>query len=171
MAFALCSVLTIVFYLNFYHRKSAAATIDRIQVADPATLEQLNFISTWKQPERLTILPDNPMLDTNKLLEYQRKHSSETVQTPKEKDEKNEPKKILTKTKITLRGILWDANDNSTALIDRERLKKGDVYKGYIVSEVLRQAVILEDENANQIRLNVGEDKEIIANKTIEVER
>jgi hypothetical protein len=170
MAVGLCLVLTVVFYFNSYQKKVAAQGEEELTLADPAVLEKIKFETSWSMPEEIEGEPANPMLDINKLLEYQKKYANEieALEPVVEEKAEQEPKVELKRIKIAVKGILWNPDGESTALIDREMLKENQQYKGYTVAKVLRQAVLLTDSDGNTIRLNVGEDKEIIATEIIE---
>ncbi|MFI4912581.1 MAG: hypothetical protein ACIAQZ_13020 [Sedimentisphaeraceae bacterium JB056] len=171
MAASLVGILGVIFYFNFYQNKSKVKSEEELTLADPAVLETINFDTSWSMPEKISDEQENPMLDINKLLEYQRKYANEIEKlnpTFLEEVEK-EPQVSFKKIKISVKGILWNPDGDSSALIDREMLKVNQKYKGYTVSKVLRQSVILSDNDGNLIKLNVGEDKEIIATEIVEM--
>lgn len=170
MAVGLCSVLAAVFYFNFYDGKSSKEGEEELILADPAVLEGIVFETSWTVPDRIESEPKNPMLDINKLLAYQRKYANEIERlTPVAEVSVVEPEVEFKRIRIAVKGVLWNPNGESTALIDREMLKEQQHYKGYTVAKVLKQSVVLADNDGNLITLNVGEDKEIIATERIEI--
>lgn len=165
----LCALLAFVFYANFYNKTKSAAKKQDPGTVSAQTLAEITFESSWKKPDAsATASVINPMLSSNKLLQYERKYltQDEPEQQPQQQEQPKaeEVKPVsLKKIKIEVKGILWNPNGQSTALIGREMLKENQNYKGYTVSKVLRRAVILSDTNGNNITLNVGENTEIIA--------
>ncbi len=168
MTFGLCAVLAIVFFFNFHQSKIGAQTEDDLALADLSVLEAIEFDAAWDAPEKIQEAKENPMLDLNKLLEYQRKNPDEVEQA--EPEEPKQPRTELKRVMVSVKGILWKPDGQSTALIDREMLKENQQYKGYTIAKVMKQAVILADSDGNHFTLDVGEDKEIIVTQTIENE-
>ena len=165
-ALVLCSLLSAVFYVNFCYRAGKDSIGDQTTLADAGVLEKMVFVSSWERPSQIDGQIINPMLDANKILAYQQKYAEQLQQiaadTPVQK-ETPETAVQFTKIKIAVKGILWKPDGESMALIDRELLRENQAYKGYVVSKVLKNSVILSDQSGNRVVLNVGEDREIIA--------
>ncbi len=162
-ALVLCSLLAGIFYVNFFHRAGRDKFDEQTQLADAGVLEKMSFVSSWERPGRIEGQILSPMLDANKILAYQQKYIEQIEQTAVVEEKASEPTTQLRKIKIAVKGILWKPDGESMALIDREMLRENQEYKGYVVSKVLKNSVVLSDGNGNNVVLNVGEDKEIIA--------
>lgn len=168
----LCGLLAFVFYANFYNKAQRAAKKQDSVAVSADMLEEITFRSSWKRPEAASMANIiNPMLSLNKLLSYQQKTqvqpqlaAQDEPAQPVEQPQQEETQSLnFKKIKIQVKGILWNPNGASTALIDREMLKENQNYLGYTIAKVLRRSVVLTDANGNSLTLNVGENKEVIA--------
>ncbi len=170
-ALILCSVLGAVFYVNFYHRAGSNKMDEQSKLADASVLENIKFVCSWERPGSIDTQIISPMLDGNKILAYQRKYAEQIALSPEdvpvEANIAAKPSEQLKKITIAVKGILWKPDGASMALIDREMLRENQEYKGYVVSKVLRNSVVLSDKSGNNIELNVGENKEIIATEIV----